>query len=489
MQNIPEKWAPLKGRDMKSGGQATVVPVRREDGREGVYRQIKKSMSEDSRKRFQRELAILSSRVQHRAIVTLFEWNADTARPWYISELGNPFKAWWLNRRKELGQDPDALVEQAVSTLLELSSALSVCHDIGVVHRDIKVSNLIVKRGVPKPWPILIDFGVAHDEGGERLTPADQAVGNARFSPDVMRYRLEEVPPWLDVFDLGQLLIWMLDEKAPKHHWQRPVHWKYVVYGDRISEKLQLSIKAFTAACSNQTTSPADGAQVVRLLHKLFPKQLPKNAGRIDPNAIANAKRHGEAVKQLNNAELQEEVRSGAPLAEKIYLDLRDTVLSVLHELSEQESSTQILSDSQFGYQIIGATDLLWVSVGPPKYNIQLRIKAKIVPWCDPLPQNRSNRDFWQKYMPEDAICFTFALEGGVVQAGNTQYLEGKWVTIRRDGSLYLHPLSASFGNFSDNDLGGSAEGPGMIASMDDVRTFAVSVLTNERYWEYIATN
>ena len=214
---------------------------------------------------------------------------------------------------------------------------------------------------------------------------------------------------------------------------------------------------------------------------------MPKKVGQIDPNIITNAKKRGAAIKQLANAELEEEVQSGALLAEKIYLELRDTVLSVLDELYEEESSVEILSNPQFGYQISGATDLLWVSVGPLRCNIQLRIKTKIVPWSDPLPQNRSNRDSWQKYMPKDAICFTFALEGGVVQASDTRYLEGKWVTIRRDGSIYLHPLLASFGNF--NDLGGSAQGLGQVALMDDVRDFAISIFTNETYWEYIETS
>ena len=91
--------------------------------------------------------------------------------------------------------------------------------------------------------------------------------------------------------------------------------------------------------------------------------------------------------------------------------------------------------------------------------------------------------------MPEEAICFTFALEAGVPKARNTQYRDGRWVTIHRDGSLFLHPLGASFGSHSNNDLGGSSEGPGVAASMSDVRDFAISVFTNERYWEYTAEN
>ena len=180
----------------------------------------------------------------------------------YISELGDPFDKWWLKWKRNHDQDPETLVEQAVSILLELSSALSICHENGIVHRDIKPKNLVMKKGVAAPWPVLIDFGIAHDKDGGRLTPTDQAVGNARFSPDIMRSRLEDISPWLDVFDLGQLLIWMLDENAPKNHWQRPVHWKYAVYGDGMPAGLQLSIKAFTAACFTEITSPANGRQV-----------------------------------------------------------------------------------------------------------------------------------------------------------------------------------------------------------------------------------
>ena len=96
------------------------------------------------------------------------------------------------------------------------------------------------------------------------------------------------------------------------------------------------------------------------------------------------------------------------------------------------------------------------------------------------------NRDYWQQHMPQDAICFAFALEGGVVQAHDTGYLAGRWITIRRDGALYMHPLSAGFGPYGDNDLGGSVEGPGTIASMNDIREFAISVFSDQSYWEYV---
>ena len=160
------------------------MPVRHRDGRKGVYRQMRNRSSDVERKRFKREVGILTSGVQHRAVVTLYEWDADVERSWYISELGESFPHWWRLIRANLKHRQTDLVEKAVSILLELASALASCHDNGVVHRDIKPNNLIVKKGVADPWPILIDFGIAHEEKGERLTLPDEAVGNARFSPD-----------------------------------------------------------------------------------------------------------------------------------------------------------------------------------------------------------------------------------------------------------------------------------------------------------------
>ena len=482
---LPEGWKRI--RRIGEGGQATADHIRHQDGRDGVFRRIKRSLSPVDSKRFHRELLILSGKVDHPGVVTLFDWNPDGEHPWYISELGHPFRQWWRHRKRDLEHDPSAVVEEAIKVIRQIAQALAECHANGIVHRDVKPQNLIMKRGVPDPWPILIDFGIAHDETAERFTTTNDAVGNARFSPDIMRRRTDDVPPWVDVFDLAQILIWMLDDEAPKAHWQRPIAWNHAIYRPEIPPAKAQSLRAFTASCSNQTSGPTNGLQALDLLDRLFPPDVPFQVAQIDASGIVEAKRRGEAKRLLIEAALNEEIQSSAPLAQNIYEQLREAVRDVMTEVAIIDPSARVVLDQPFQHQLIGAANLFQVAVGPTHRNIQLRIKIKIVPQNETPDSNERNRAFWRKHIPEDAICFTFALEAGVLQAGNTRYYDCRWITISRDGSLYIHPMDGDLGtNYSNNDLGGSATGPGTVCSFDDVREYVTSVFTNSLFWEFV---
>ena len=206
---------------------------------------------------------------------------------------------------------------------------------------------------------------------------------------------------------------------------------------------LRRAIRAFTAACANEATAPANGEEVGALLESLFPRPALSQTAEVDLCAIQLAQTRGEVNMLLAEAEVQEEVQSAAPLAERVYADIRATLLSILQEFSGTDLRTEILYDNPFHYRVEGATDLIYVAVGPAKRNICLRIKSKIVPRRDPSQTAVSNHAFWRRHMADDAICFTFAMEGGVVQAHDVRYLTGRWLTIRRDGALCLHPLNA----------------------------------------------
>ena len=141
---------------------------------------------------------------------------APTA-PWSPSRLGSSDLVRLLGRPAPQGVR-DVLVERrwcctVTRITVEIARALEAVHGFGVIHRDIKGSNVMLKGG---GHPVLIDFGLGGDIGDEGDPGGGVLSGNLRcLAPEQARRMRMGDDPRTDVYQLGLLLYELMTLQEP----------------------------------------------------------------------------------------------------------------------------------------------------------------------------------------------------------------------------------------------------------------------------------
>jgi len=100
----------------------------------------------------------------------------------------------------------------AVRLVAQVAGALGVAHEVGVVHRDVKPSNILLEGDASNPVAKLADFGIAHVEDSD-ITHTGVALGTPSYmAPEGFR---GESAPESDVYALGLILHLLLTGKRP----------------------------------------------------------------------------------------------------------------------------------------------------------------------------------------------------------------------------------------------------------------------------------
>ena len=167
-------------RRIASGGMATVWLARDEElDRDVAVKVLSDVLGEDPSyvARFRRE-ARVAARVSHPHLVRMFDYAGEAERPYIVMEyIGGGTLADRIRAGTAEEVDPERLARQ-------LLGALGAIHAAGVVHRDVKPSNVLLDSAGDAH---LTDFGIAQPEDATQLTGTGHVIGTLKYmAPEVL---------------------------------------------------------------------------------------------------------------------------------------------------------------------------------------------------------------------------------------------------------------------------------------------------------------
>ena len=161
--------------------------------------------TEQMRPRFYREAKAVA-KLQHRNIVTIFEFAEENNQPHIVMEFlrGLPLSA-------RMDQNPPLTLDDKLDVVAQLCSGLGYAHTQGIVHRDVKPANVFVlEDGTVK----LLDFGIAK-LATSTLTRQGDVLGSAPYMSPEQVAGTHDLDGRSDVWSTGVLLFELLTGRKP----------------------------------------------------------------------------------------------------------------------------------------------------------------------------------------------------------------------------------------------------------------------------------
>ncbi len=177
------------GHDLKLQRDVAVKILRPEYGRDEAFVA-----------RFRQEANSAAS-LSHPNVVQVYDYGTDEAGPFIVMEYVDGQDLGEI--LKDRGFVPSAA---AARIAMQVADGLAAAHALGIVHRDVKPSNILVSvAGQVK----VADFGIARALSEAQLTLPGQTLGSVRYlSPE--QARGENVTAATDIYALGLVLSEML---------------------------------------------------------------------------------------------------------------------------------------------------------------------------------------------------------------------------------------------------------------------------------------
>lgn len=160
--------------------------------------------------RFRTEARMMAS-LRHPGIVQVYDYGEDALVngrrvDYLVMEYieGAPLSK-WIKETGKLG------ITETMSVVTQAAQALHVAHTAGIVHRDVKPSNLLVQ---PDGTVVLVDFGVARSANLTSITATNMVLGSAHYmAPEQAAGR--PVSAATDIYALGAVAYCCLTGRPP----------------------------------------------------------------------------------------------------------------------------------------------------------------------------------------------------------------------------------------------------------------------------------
>ncbi len=147
-----------------------------------------------------------AGRLSHPNVVAVYDVVQAEGRPWIVMEYVRSRSLYQVIR-----EDGPVSPRRAAELGLAVLAALRAAHDAGVVHRDVKPSNVLL---ADDGRVILTDFGLATYDGDGNVTRDGLILGSAQFiSPE--RARNGVSGPESDMWSLGATLYTAVEGRSP----------------------------------------------------------------------------------------------------------------------------------------------------------------------------------------------------------------------------------------------------------------------------------
>ena len=211
------------------GGKYKVIDKIGSGGMGGVYRAehqlmnrivalkvLRSNLAHDEilLKRFHHE-AKAASQISHPNAVTLFDYGVDNDSPYLVMEYIEG-----MTLKGLIAAEAPLDIERVGDILHQICAALNEAHKAGIIHRDIKPDNFMVRKNDRGEDVVkVLDFGVAKsvgmgDMGDANLTQAGMIIGTPQYiSPEQCQGKI--LDPRCDIYSLGICVYEMLTGDVP----------------------------------------------------------------------------------------------------------------------------------------------------------------------------------------------------------------------------------------------------------------------------------